>query len=231
MCGVGGKALWLALAVSLALHVLAALTGIPGLSNKPGMHEEAGNHSQVLGARLVGVSSGGGESSSRNDPLPAALPAAHAETGSGLSINPETAKVVADAQARALQSSQPSSPVSLKASETGEDTDAFSAYVAADTLDIIPTPVTAPDAHALNGMQFRENEVLIRLYVDATGVVRHVAVDVPEGEQEASQPLKTMFEQTAFVPGRKDGKAVASVLAIQINVQELGAVRYFSNTP
>lgn len=231
MCGAGGKALWLAFAASLTLHILMVLMGGLRLDEKPSGRAGAGVSPQRLTGRLVTVLSQGLDSSSLAESKPGNWRLSRPKTQATHADN--IAEVPAGLKSQFLRLNQAASPLTPHGDETNEDagSDDFSTYVAADALDIIPTPVTAPDIHVLNGMQLREAEVLVKLYVDAAGVVRHVVTDVPEGEQNASQSLQTMFEQTAFVPGRRGGKAVASVLAIQIDVQELGAVRYFSNSP
>lgn len=104
--------------------------------------------------------------------------------------------------------------------------DPFGDYLAAKALDIIPMPVTAPDSRYLDGMTLDVFGLVgVKLYVDAKGKVQKVVIDVPDKAQEAAEPIRTMFSNTAFVPGRLHGKAVPSVLAIQIRVSDLLSVR------
>jgi len=169
-------------------------------------------------------------------------PVGHAEPAPPVAAEPEPAQQKPEPEAALSPVSRkpvPRSPGLDPGSETpqkgpagdGADrqsqaADPFGDYLAAETLDMIPMPVTAPDSRNLNGMMLDVvGPVGVKLYVDAKGKIQQVIVDVPDKEQEAAEQSRTGFRNTAFVPGRLHGKAVASVLAIQIRVSDLLSVR------
>lgn len=100
--------------------------------------------------------------------------------------------------------------------------DPWNSYLPASQLDMIPTPIGDPDSSLLDGMLFARSPIQVKLYIDESGTVQRVTLDIPDDEQAAAEPIRTMFRQTGFVPGRKNGQPVASVLTIVVNISDLG---------
>ena len=109
--------------------------------------------------------------------------------------------------------------------KTSGTSDIWDNYLPADQLDMIPTPIADADSSLLDGMLFEKSPVYLKLYIDESGTVRRVLIDLPDSEQAAAEPIKTMFTHTGFVPGRKNGQPVPSVLPIVIDISELGGLR------
>lgn len=100
--------------------------------------------------------------------------------------------------------------------------DQWNSYLPASQLEMIPTPISDPDSSLLDGMLFARSPIQVKLYIDESGKVQRVTLDIPDDEQAAAEPIRTMFRQTGFVPGRKNGQPVASVLTIVVNISDLG---------
>ncbi len=109
--------------------------------------------------------------------------------------------------------------------KTSNTSDIWDNYLPADQLDMIPTPIADADSSLLDGMLFEKSPVYLKLYIDESGTVRRVLIDLPDSEQTSAEPIKTMFARTGFVPGRKNGQPVPSVLPIVIDISELGGLR------
>jgi hypothetical protein len=109
--------------------------------------------------------------------------------------------------------------------KTSGTSDIWDNYLPANQLDIIPTPIADADSSLLDGMLFEKSMVYLKLYIDKSGAVRRVLIDIPDSEQAAAEPIKTMFTHTGFVPGRKNGQPVPSVLPIVIDISELSGLR------
>jgi hypothetical protein len=217
--------LWVAVAVSLAVHALLGwglITGDKGNLNPAGAQPRPVS----LSASLAAVPAG------RHEVIPPEpeVPAPEAATAPALVAAPPTA--VRDASPS--QGLDPSADeIQAKPQTEGPEDklpakDPYGDYLPASTLDIIPMPITRPDSKYLEGMALNESPVAVKVYVDATGRVQNVVVRVPESEQEAARPLRTMFEETRFIPGRKDRKAVPSVMDVQINISDVLGVRHFN---
>ena len=214
------RGVWQAAAVSVALHVGLACALAGGALPQGHVRGVSAPDS----ARLVAVLSSGSMVPSVAEKPAMPQPVLTRATPS------DTTERHVDSGISGTTVAATSEPAVSTASRTddGETPDPYADYFPAQDLDIIPMPVSAPDSRQLDGMVLNEVQVGVKLYIDASGQVRQVAVAVPDDEQPAAGPLRRMFENTAFVPGRKGGKAVASVLAIQIGVQELGRVRHFT---
>lgn len=214
----------MAVAASLAVHALLGwglITGDKGDLNPAGAQPRPVSLSASLEAAPAG----------RHEVIPP-----EPETPA-----PQTAQAPAAVPPAAVRDTNPSQGLDPSADEIQakpqtegpEDRQAFAQdpygdYLPASTLDIIPMPITRPDSKYLEGMVLNESPVAVKVYVDATGRVQNVSVQVPESEQESARPLRTMFEETRFIPGRKDGKAVPSVMDVQINISDVLGVRHFN---
>lgn len=86
-----------------------------------------------------------------------------------------------------------------------------------------PVPVSAPDTSELNGLTLSGRSLQLRLLIDATGrVVDVLPLVVEAGDESAFASLRAMFTATAFVPGRRGHRDVASHLDLEVSVARLG---------
>jgi hypothetical protein len=84
-------------------------------------------------------------------------------------------------------------------------------------LDIGPMPRSSPDDSRLEGSQRSGLPIRVRLFVDAHGgVSRADVLSSAPGDEETAQRVAMMFRETAFTPGRLDGRDVASFIDIEI---------------
>jgi hypothetical protein len=84
-------------------------------------------------------------------------------------------------------------------------------------LDIGPMPRSSPDDSRLEGSHRSGLPMRVRLFVDAGGAVSRVDVlSSAPGDEETAQRVAMMFRETAFTPGRLDGRDVASFIDIEI---------------
>jgi len=217
--------LWMAVSASLAVHALLGwglITGDKGDLNPAGAQPRP----VTLSASLAASPSGRREvippapempvPEMASVPAPAAVPVAVRDASPSQGLDPSADEIQAKPQTEGPEGGQVPAQ------------DPYGDYLPADTLDIIPMPITRPDSKYLEGMVLNESPVAVKVYVDASGRVQNVSVQVPESEQEAAGPLRTMFGETRFIPGRKDGKAVPSVMDVQINISDVLGVRHFN---
>jgi hypothetical protein len=218
--------LWVAVAVSLAVHALLGwglITGDKGDLNPTGAQPRP----VALSASLAASPARRHEVIPPEPEVPApeaatapasfAAPAAAVrDTSPSQGLDPSADEIQAKPQTEGPEDGQAAAQ------------DPYGDYLPANSLDIIPMPITRPDSRYLDGMVLNESPVAAKVYVDATGRVQNVVVRVPESEQDAAGPLRTMFEETRFIPGRKDGKAVPSVMDVQINISDVLGVRHFN---
>lgn len=184
---------------------------------------------------LAGIVSLGGDASTYRTPRPLF---ANLKTASAPSTSQpaETAAPVTETQSPASTSSpqaterpsqtdtsatRPPDPVGAGAPTANPPAPDFSDYLPASLLDVPPMPVSAPDTHYLDGMLLDAAKMTVHLYIDAHGAVRDVLIDLPEDQQEAAEPIRTMFLVTTFVPGRKNRMDVPSVIDLQIDLSDL----------
>ncbi|KAF7600225.1 MAG: hypothetical protein CGU28_03825 [Candidatus Dactylopiibacterium carminicum] len=95
-------------------------------------------------------------------------------------------------------------------------------YWPADSLERRPVPVSAPDSRWLEGADLPAANVRLRLYIDAEGRVRRT--EIVADDAEAWAPVRRMFEETRFLPGRRAGESVPSWLEIELDFLELRRV-------
>ena len=95
-------------------------------------------------------------------------------------------------------------------------------FLPADRLDRRPTPVSAPDLRWLDALADQPVSGLplrLRLFVTAAGeVVAVEPVEVSELDAFALPALEAMFRDTAYVPGRYQGRDVASQIDLEVQL-------------
>jgi hypothetical protein len=91
-------------------------------------------------------------------------------------------------------------------------------HLAAEGLDMPPMPRSAPDASVVEGVAHSGMPIRLRLYIDADGTVSDIELQFAQVEDEpAAQRLADMFRATGFLPGRLNGRDVASFLDVEID--------------
>lgn len=95
-------------------------------------------------------------------------------------------------------------------------------FLPADRLDRRPTPVSAPDLRWLDALADQPVSGLplrLRLFITAVGdVVAVEPVEVSELDAFALPALEAMFRDTAYVPGRYQGRDVASQIDLEVQL-------------
>ena len=95
-------------------------------------------------------------------------------------------------------------------------------FLPADRLDRRPTPVSAPDLRWLDALADQPVSGLplrLRLFITAAGeVVAVEPVEVSELDAFALPALEAMFRDTAYVPGRYQGRDVASQIDLEVQL-------------
>ncbi|MDZ7856163.1 hypothetical protein [Sphaerotilus sp.] len=101
-----------------------------------------------------------------------------------------------------------------------------SPFLHADRLDRRPTPVSAPDARWLDTLASQPISGLplrLRLFITAAGdVVAVEPIEVSELDVFALPALEAMFRDTAFLPGRHQGRDVASQIELELHLDGAG---------
>lgn len=179
----------------------------------------------ALSATLIGTKNSSNSTLSGKFPLSATLQQNFPVLPGPLLPKANRHVLTRDAQHLALRE-KPLIPAADSAyPKTSNISDIWDNYLPANQLDIIPTPIADADSSVLDGMLFEKSPVYLKLYIDESGAVRRVLIDIPDSEQAAAEPIKTMFTRAGFVPGRKNGQPVPSVLSIVIDISELGGLR------
>lgn len=93
-------------------------------------------------------------------------------------------------------------------------------YWPADMLEQVPVPVSAPDVSRLGTEVFPADSVHLRLFINASGRVDDVQV-LDEQSADGWAPICRMFLATTFIPARRAGQRVASVLDLEISISDL----------
>ena len=118
----------------------------------------------------------------------------------------------------------PVKPATRTVDDTAPDEPATSpvTFLPADRLDRRPTPVSAPDLRWLDALADQPVSGLplrLRLFITATGeVVAVEPVEVSELDAFALPALEAMFRDTAYVPGRYQGRDVASQIDLEVQL-------------
>ena len=95
---------------------------------------------------------------------------------------------------------------------------ALSAAAPADAgVQLVPHPRSAPDLEQLQGLAFSGLPMRIRLLIDDHGRVTEVKVLETSEADNVTAAVLRVFEQTAFVPARRNGTDVASELDIELS--------------
>lgn len=95
---------------------------------------------------------------------------------------------------------------------------AISAPAPADAgVQLAPHPRSAPDLEQLQGLAFSGLPMRIRLLIDDHGRVTEVKVLETSEADNVTAAVLRVFEQTAFVPARRNGADVASELDIELS--------------
>jgi hypothetical protein len=86
-------------------------------------------------------------------------------------------------------------------------------------LDRPPLPLSAPDETLLDAVAATGMPVRLRLYIETDGRVSTVQVlAASEFDREAAARMQQMFLATAFMPGRVDGRDVASFMDVEVRL-------------
>jgi hypothetical protein len=84
-------------------------------------------------------------------------------------------------------------------------------------VQLVPHPRSAPDLEQLQGLAFSGLPMRIRLLIDDHGRVTDAkALETSEADDVTAAVLR-VFEETAFVPARRNGVDVTSVLEIELS--------------
>jgi len=95
--------------------------------------------------------------------------------------------------------------------------EAASEHLPTSALDVPPMPRSAPDEQYVEQVHRSGLPIRVRLYVDAGGSVTEASLlGAAPGDEEAAEQVMAMFRETAFSPGRLQGRAVASFIDIEL---------------
>jgi hypothetical protein len=90
-------------------------------------------------------------------------------------------------------------------------------FLPTSVLDIRPMPRSAPDESRVEHVHKSGVPIRVRLYVESTGFVSSGDIlSVAPGDEESAEQLIAMFRDTAFSPGRLQGREVASFIDLEI---------------
>lgn len=93
------------------------------------------------------------------------------------------------------------------------------AFVPSAKLDGPLVPMSAPDTSQLKGLFFSGQPIRLRILVTATGQVAEVLIlKATPQDEDAVTHIKTMFMDTAYIPGQVDGKPVAAQLDMELQL-------------
>jgi hypothetical protein len=95
--------------------------------------------------------------------------------------------------------------------------DAAIEHLPTSALDTPPMPRSAPDEQYVEHVHRSGLPIRVRLYIDAIGSVTETSLlGAAPGDEEAADQVMTMFRDTAFSPGRLQGREVASYIDIEL---------------
>jgi len=155
-------------------------------------------------------------------PLPAQAPMTQGQPRPAamiLRMSP-TAVTAVTAVTAAEQANEPT-PVkpTARSSPVAEAAPRQDGYLPAHQLDWPALPRSAPDTALLDGHTLSGLPLRLRLYIDADGRVTAVeALIVADNDRPALPALQAMFGATAYSPGRRQGRDVASTLDLALGV-------------
>lgn len=111
-------------------------------------------------------------------------------------------------------------PTPTMAAPAAPGLDAPSGYLPAHQLDWPALPRSAPDTARLDGLVLSGLPLTLRLYIDARGRVTAVeALTLADDDLAVLPALRAMFLATAYSPGRRLGRDVASTLDLALAVE------------
>jgi hypothetical protein len=194
----------MALIVACVLAHAGVLGGLPRLHAAPS--QDAAQHSVM---RLTSVSMAMPETPQRDaavtqrsalDAVPSAAPTPR---GSAARAGPaRTAPAVSREPA-------PAAPPS--------SAEAAIEHLPTSALDVPPMPRSAPAEQYVEHAHRSGLPMQIRIYIDARGSVTEASLlGVAPGDEEAAEQVMAMFRETAFSPGRLQGREVASFIDIEL---------------
>lgn len=163
-------------------------------------------------------------------PVTTARPAATAvRLAPGPTVPPPVATTATASRSPGQSAPRPTAPQTRPpiAADPVPDAPPAGTHWPAEQLDRRPVPVSAPpdpgDDPGLATLPFSGQPLRLRLYIDAQGRVEQVEpVDVDPFDADTLLPrLQAMFLRTAYVPGLRDGREVASVSEIEIRFEHL----------
>jgi hypothetical protein len=90
-------------------------------------------------------------------------------------------------------------------------------HLPTSALDLPPMPRSAPNEQYVEHVHHSGLPMQIRLFVDASGSVTETSlIGAAPGDEEAAEQVMAMFRETAFSPGRLQGRVVASFIDIEL---------------
>lgn len=90
-------------------------------------------------------------------------------------------------------------------------------HLPTSALDVPPMPRSAPDEQYVEHVHRSGLPIQVRLYIDASGSVTETnLLGAAPGDEEAAEQVMVMFRETAFSPGRLQGREVASFIDIEL---------------
>ncbi len=194
----------MALTAACVLAHAAALGGLPRLYAAPS-RDVAPN--SVM--RLTNVSMAMPEATQHNvaaiqhSAFDAAPPAAPAPKGSTARTGSARTALVA-----------PREPAPVVLPPTTDDA---IEHLPTSALDVPPMPRSAPDEQYVEHVHRSGLPIQVRLYIDASGGVTEASLlGAAPGDEEAAEQVMAMFRETAFSPGRLQGREVASFIDIEL---------------
>jgi hypothetical protein len=96
---------------------------------------------------------------------------------------------------------------------------AADAHLASHVLDVAPIPVSAPDERHVQDAHRSGLPIRVRLFIEDDGKVSDgIVLAAAPGDEQAAQSVLEMFRETAFIPGRLDGRDVASFIDIELTL-------------
>lgn len=202
--------LMLALALSVLAHAMVALPAIFTNSTRVGDGVSVAPH---VAARLVGPRNGGFSEG-----------AEHIQIASEKQIEAMDKQLQNHADVIPPDTTPPgtdNSPLSQKSPKLGLEVPEVR-YFSSDLLTVRPYPLThleSPDLResVLNG---NEGRVVLRVWVSDAGEVAATETEFTDMPTALSESIVAAWQRMRFMPGEIDGKAVGSVLRIEMTYEE-----------
>ena len=90
-------------------------------------------------------------------------------------------------------------------------------HLPTSALDLPPMPRSAPDEQYVEHVHRSGLPIKVRLFIDASGSVTETSLlGAAPGDEDAAEQVVAMFRDTAFSPGRLQGREVASFIDIEL---------------